>query len=830
MSRLKALFVLSFIQTMILVHGQLQSKGYLEDKEFTIQEEGRSSLIYQFLPRKLTSKTFILDGETDGVIEVLPHDGWLQTKGPLDWEKRKVHKLTIRTLNETGITEEGPFSITIIVEDINDNRPVFNQSEYKGEVREKYRPGRPFVRVYATDADDPSTPNAQLSYSILQQIPDSNPKYFQINNITGDISVTWNGSQLLTVGKDYNLIVQVSDSAEHHFSNTVMVKITIKENIWVAPPPITINENSTEPHPMKITQVRWNDDEALYELHQRDRYPRFPFSIDAIGDIYVSEPLDREERSQYIFYAIAKSRNGLFASSPLTIEVNVEDINDNPPVCPALITIFEVQENEGIGSTVGEFQASDADEEGSFNTLLVYRILEQIPTIPFNNVFSLNEFTGQLQLQRSTLNVEEVDEYILKVEVSDSGRPTSLKTICTIQVNVIDINDNIPIFEKSEYGNVTIKEDTQLQTVVMEIQATDDDQPNTGSSLIIYEIKEGDPHKMFIIETERETNRGYVKIAKPLDFETMQEHRLVIHATNPEPLVAGVAYNDSSITRFTVFVMDVDEKPYFNETLYQKQVKEDVPVGTKIATITAIDPEGDSIRFSLQGDTRNWLRIDEYTGEMFTKALLDRETESHYRVTVIASEKTNPRMSASVLFNLFLEDVNDNPPRLAKSYFGTYFCHPVTKPESVVIEATDPDAQRLTPFKFSLTPDEKDWVIVRLNRTHAKLTMAHSQFEMKNYDITVIINDQGIPPLESEVHIPVSICSCTSKNECEASPVESLGLPSIGMALGILFGTLAVIGVIIAAVFISINHKKKKEGKADGADAMNTGEIRPLSS
>ncbi|OCT76994.1 cadherin-17 [Xenopus laevis] len=827
MSRLMILFVLSFLQTMILVNGQSQLKGYLEDKEFTVQEEVRNTLIYQFLSRKVNS-TFTLDGETDGVIEVDPHDGWLKAAGALDWEKRKVHKLKIQTLNELGHIVEGPFSITIIVEDVNDNLPVFNQSEYEGQVREKSRPGRVFLRVYATDADDPTTPNAQLSYSILKQIPDSTPKYFQINNSTGGISVTLNGSQLITAGKQYSLIVQVLDSAENPFSKTAIVKINVTENIWVAPPPQTIKENSTEPHPMKIAQVRWNDNEAVYELHQRDRYPRFPFYVDSIGDIYVREPLDREERSQYIFYVMAKSHNGIFTSQPLKIEVNVEDINDNPPVCPALVTIFEVQENEGIGSTIGDFRASDIDEEASLNSLLEYKLLEQSPTIPFDKIFYLQEITGQLQLQKTALNVQEADEYILKVEVSDRGVPTPLKTVCTIQVNVIDINDNIPIFEESDYGNVTIREDTQLQTVVMEIQAKDNDQPNTGSSLINYEIKEGDPHQMFIIETDRETNRGFVKIAKLLDFETMQEHRLVIHATNPEPLFAEVAYNDSSITQLTVFVLNVDEKPYFNETLYQKQVKEDVPVGTKLATITAIDPEGDSIRYSLQGDSRNWLRIDEYTGEMFTKALLDRETESHYRVTLIASEKNNPHMSASTIFHLFLEDVNDNPPRLAKSYFGTSFCHPVTKPESVVIEATDADAQRLTPFKFSLNPDEKDWKIGRINGTHAKLTMVRTDFEMKNYDVQVIINDQGTPPLESKVHIPVSICSCTSKNECDTPPEENSKLPSIGMALGILFGTLAVIGLIVAAVFISINQKKKKEGKA--ADARDPAETRPLDS
>jgi cadherin 17 (LI cadherin) len=56
----------------------------------------------------------------------------------------------------------------------------------------------------------------------------------------------------------YNLVVSVKDmggQSENSFSDTTYVDISIRENIWKAPEPVEIRENSTDPHPIKITQV-----------------------------------------------------------------------------------------------------------------------------------------------------------------------------------------------------------------------------------------------------------------------------------------------------------------------------------------------------------------------------------------------------------------------------------------------------------------------------------------------------------------------------------------------------------------------------------------------
>uniref|UniRef100_A0A8C3RYZ8 Cadherin 17 n=1 Tax=Chelydra serpentina TaxID=8475 RepID=A0A8C3RYZ8_CHESE len=736
-----------------------------------------------------------LSGEKDGVIEITSRNGYLYLNGSLDRESKATHRLQVEALNEAGVKVKGPYSITINVQDINDNPPKFDKSKYYGAVWENSRSGKPFMYVSATDHDDPTTPNAQLSYSILHHFPNPyNRMLFQIDNITGAISTR---SRVLNRQKQdtFLLVVTVKDLAgmsENALTSNTDVEITVKVNIWKAPPKVSIKENSTEPHPINITQVHWNEPGAKYELLQKEKLPRFPFTIDQNGTIYVTEPLDREEKELYSFFATAKD-GGEELGRPLPIYVQVEDINDNPPVCQNALTIFEVQENEGLGSNIGTLHATDMDKENTINSRLQFRIVEQNPKIPSENLFIIQQEAGTFQLSSSSLNKRVVSNYSVMVEVTDKV----FTTLCDVKINVIDINDQIPIFEKSDYGKCTILEDTPVGEVILEIQATDADEPFTGSSQIIYQIEEGDQNKNFIINTDPETNRGFVKINKVLDFEMSSTYNLTVKATNPEPLVHGVQYNSSSIAYFRVVVADVNEVPVFSKNTYIAPILEDVSVGTLVMTVMANDPEGDPIRYTLESNKRNWLRIDESSGAIYTAAPLDREVEYEYKVQVTATEQNKTSQRSTAVFILYIKDVNDNPPRLAKGHH-LFFCHPLRGGVRAEIQATDDDEQLYSPeFTFSLGDSENiksDWEISRIDGTHAYLSPKHTNLEEKYYSIPLIINDNGKPPLEGNLNLQVNVCRCSDEQRCFIEVEKHSGMPSTGMAVGILLGVLIFIG------------------------------------
>lgn len=789
--------------------------GPLKPMTFSIFEgQEPSQIIFQFKANP-PAVTFELTGETDGIFKI-EKDGLLYHTRVLDRETRAVHHLQLAALDSQGAIVDGPVPIIIEVKDINDNRPTFLQTKYEGSVRQNSRPGKPFMYVNATDLDDPATPNGQLFYQIVIQLPKiNNVMYFQIDNKTGAISLTPEGSQVLDPIKNpyYNLVVSVKDMGgqnENSFSDTTSVDITVRENIWKAPEPVEIRENLTDPHPIKITQVQWNDPGAHYSLINKEKLPQFPFSIDQEGNIYVTQPLDREEKDSHVFFATAKDENGNLLAKPLEIRVKVIDINDNPPTCLSQVTVFEVQENEVLGSSIGIFAAHDMDEANNINSILKYKLVDQTPKVPSDALFLIDEYAGKVQLGKRSLKKQDSPQYNLTVEVSD----IDFKTLCSVQVHVIDINDQIPIFEKSDYGSKTLSEDTAIGSTILIIQATDADEPFTGSSKILYKIVQGDTEGRLEVVTDPMTNTGYVKIKKPLDFETEPVTSIVFKAENPEPLVNGIEYNASSFASFELTVTDVNEVPVFSQQIFQANVSEDTAIGTKVGTVTARDPEGLTVSYSLKDNKRGWLKIDSVTGDIFSTAPLDRETESVYRVQVVATEVGGSSLSSTAYFHLVLMDVNDNPPRLAKDYTGLFFCHPLSTPGSLIFEATDDDQQsvRRPKFTFALGREslQSDWEVSKINGTHARLSTKHTRFEEQVYDIPILISDGGQPPMEGIVSLSVTFCQCVD-GSCFRPAGNQVGIPTVGMAVGILLTTFLVIGIILAVVFIRMRKDKVED-------------------
>uniref|UniRef100_A0A8C0TDC4 Cadherin-17 n=1 Tax=Canis lupus familiaris TaxID=9615 RepID=A0A8C0TDC4_CANLF len=509
------------------------------------------------------------------------------------------------------------------------------------------------------------------------------------------------------------------------------------------------------------------------------------FQIQPDGLLYHNGALDRETRAVHKLQVSALNAQGATVQGPVPITIEVKDINDNRPTFLQLKYEGSVRQNSRPGSNIGTLTAHDRDEENTASTVLAYKIVDQIPAFPKEGLFLVQAYTGVFQLAKQSLKKQDTPQYNLTVQVSDKD----FNTLCQVEIHVIDINDQIPIFEKSDYGNLTLAEDTAVGSTILTIQATDADEPLTGSSKILYRITQGDSEGRLGIDTDPQTNAGYVIIKKPLDFETVAVHNLVFQAENPEPLVHGVNYNSSSSATFKLIVTNVNEAPQFTQNIYQAKVREDVAIGTKVGNVTAKDPENLDISYSLKNNKRGWLKIDPVTGEIFTMAPMDREAESVYRVQVVATEVGGSSLSSVATFHLALSDVNDNPPRLATDHPHLFLCHPLQAPGSVIFEATDDDQQffRGPRFTFSLGSKvlENDWEVKRINGSHAKLSTKHTNFEERVYSVPIHISDGGEPELKGTVSLP---------------------------------------GIILAVVFIRI---KKNEGK-DNVEIAQACEAQPL--
>ncbi|XP_062278507.1 cadherin-17 [Scomber scombrus] len=834
--------------------GLEDKKGLFKDMELTVQEETPVPYaMFQFEVTQGSVNNFRLSGENSDAIKI-SKDGWLYLDAPLKWSENNLFNIKVEALADDEVVE-GPIHVALKVLDINNNAPYFNQSVYSAMVKENNPAGVPFTRVFASDQDDPETPNAHLMYSLVSQTPSrQSTPLFQIDPNTGEISTTKEGEKMLKArdafqygrgqdqsidalktrfndycpeqgipfeenpfftcvqrsemrrqnvdplnDPDYTLFVRVQDqggATQTALSGNTRVQIVIKQNLWVNPGPILVKENLKAAYPHVIAKVQSNDPNAVYRLVQKERELKFPFQITVDGEIQLTEDLDREEKGQYIMVVLAEDEGHNQVDPPMEIQVIVEDVNDNMPVCEE--NVFEVQEDEPAGSLVNKLVAHDDDQEGTVNSLLMYAIESQEPSST-PTAFSIDAASGEIKTLR-LLRRRDQQVYNLNVRVND----LEFSTVCKVVIKVIDVNNEIPKFEKNDYGSLTLQEDTAVGHTVLTIKATDADDPDSGSSFINFQIR-GDNDDVFTVETDGK-GVGHVVIAKPLDFESTFTYNLQIDARNPEPLMKGIEYGIESTASVTVSVTDVDEAPEFSLDILDVTVPENTTKGTVLLTVEAKDPEGKAISFKLDGDTQGWLEINAATGEIKTKDKLDRETLEAFEVIVIAFEKEHPEKSAERTVSVRLLDVNDNVPKLKENQ--AFIC--VVKPEPVIIKAHDADSPPFSqPFIFSLAHGKKspNWNLQTIDGTTAKLTLKKTPTEDKTFIIPINVKDNAGMGITHSFE--VRVCNCTELGYCYVAPAEHSFKYGMGTTIGILAGT---IGFCIIA-FIIVVKRSNKGGK-----------------
>ncbi|XP_051813310.1 cadherin-17 [Acanthochromis polyacanthus] len=813
--------------------------------------------IYQFQVDNPEVDGFHLSGEGKDDVR-MSKDGWLYLEHPLDWSRENNYIIKVEPLVEGEIVD-GPIYVTINVLDVNNNAPLFNQSSYAAMVRENSPAGVPFTRVFASDRDDPSTPNADLRYSLVSQIPSRNHvPLFQIDPITGEISTTEEGQQMLKAREgilysrgehqsadvlktkfsefcpdsrvpyednpfytcmeraelrrqninpledpDYTLIVRVQDLAgasETALTGNTRVHIVVQENFWVSPGPIHVVENWRTTYPQVITKVQSNEPNAVYSLVQKERELKFPFKITENGEILLEEPLDREEKETYILVVFAKDNHDKEVDPPMEIVVVVDDENDNEPECAEEQSVFEVQEDEPSGSLVGQLEVHDNDKEGTLNSQLSYEIVSQVPAV--ENTFVIDNTDGKIKALRSLRRKEE-SIFNLDVRVSDP----EFSTVCKVVIKVIDVNNEMPLFEKTDYDSETLPENTDVGHTVLTIKATDADDPDSGSSSIEFHISAGDDDGVFAVETDGK-GVGYVVIAKPLDFESSTIYNLKIDARNPEPLMKGLEYGSESTAYVSISITDVDEVPEFSLDVLDVTVPENTTKGSVLLKVEAKDPEGKEIGFKLEGDARDWLEINAETGEIKTKQTLDREILESFEVTVTAFEKEKPDMSAERVMHVRLLDVNDNSPKLVETQ--GFIC--IGKSKSVVIKAVDPDSDPYSqPFTFEFAKSKKspNWKLNKIDETTAELTLTKPPTEEKNITLQLNIKDNGGMGINQAFHMRV--CNCTNLGYCYMQPGVHGSKYGVGATIGILLGVMGFCVIVFIVVIKRTNRERKKK-------------------
>ncbi|KAG7455194.1 hypothetical protein MATL_G00253940 [Megalops atlanticus] len=511
------------------------------------------------------------------------------------------------------------------------------------------------------------------------------------------------------------------------------------------------------------------------------------------GKVKVTRILDREEISFYHLKGVAKFKNNTRAEKDIDLRIFVVDQNDNDPVF-SFGQHGEVNESSQAATLVMTVNATDADDPETPNAQIAYSIVGQEPG--GQNMFYINQETGQIYVQTSTLDRETQSSYTLIIKGTDlNGAAEGRTGTGSVVINILDVNDNYPTLEKSHYeGSV---EENTANVEVMRIKALDADLMYTENWLAYFSIISGNEAGYFSITTDEKTNEGILVLNKAVDYELLKELDLEIAVNNKAPYHPSISKTGAGKTYpIKIKVKNQPEGPMFKPKVKAFSISEDsktVAIHSVIGRYAAID--GDTLQFAenvryLKGyDPDNWLIIDEKTAEIKLNKLPDREstflTNGTYTAKIVCITNDLPSKTATGTIVIQVEDFNDHCPTLTGTFQRVCASNPV-----MYVTAVDGDAApNGAPFTFTVLPEgtKEKWAVEPLNDTTAILR-AHNHLWPGNYRVGVEIKDQqGKACLDKQV-LDVMVCTCEDGEGGVAcgnreTPSAVFGAPGLGLLL-----------------------------------------------
>lgn len=479
--------------------------------------------------------------------------------------------------------------------------------------------------------------------------------------------------------------------------------------------------------------------------------------IERTGEIRTRVPLDRETRASYSLVAIP---NG--SGENVRVLVRVIDENDNAPTFPQPVVHVEFPENTPRDVKRTLLPARDLDL-GAYNTQR-YAIVSGNT----NNAFRLSSHRERddvlyLDLQiNGFLDRETVPEYSLVIEAYDGGKPP-LKGSMLVNITIQDVNDNQPLFDQTRYF-ANIAENATVGTSVIQVSAVDADAGSNGKVEYSINRRQSDKDSMFSIDSQT----GLIAINKPLDFETKEVHELVVvardHGDQPLETTAFV----------TIRVMDVnDNQPTINLIFLSDdaspKISESAKPGEFVARISVNDPDSkteySNVNVTLEGgDGRFGLTTrDNIIYLVIVSLPLDREKQSNYTLSVIATDQGTPPLHASRTFALRVTDINDNAPEFVPNS-GIYHASipELAEPGSRVLQvhAIDRDEGNNSVLTYEIlnTPEtHSNWFSID-SRTGQLTTRTRVDCDTDPVpQVTIIARDNGQPPLSATAKVLVTI-------------------------------------------------------------------------
>nr|DAA06582.1 TPA_inf: protocadherin beta 5 [Anolis carolinensis] len=471
------------------------------------------------------------------------------------------------------------------------------------------------------------------------------------------------------------------------------------------------------------------------------------------GNLLISDKIDREALCGQTEPCLLVSQ--IVLQNPLkihTIEIKIDDVNDNDPKFFKNVFQFEIPEN--IPPNTRFPLESAQDEDLGDNSIQNYTLS---PNEHFRlDVESKTDGSKYVTLiLEKALDREKEPHLGLTLTAVDGGVPQRTGTIQII-ANVLDNNDNFPEFTQSEYKAI-LKENCLRDTLVSRVEARDlDFGSNAQITYSFYQIPEKIQNLFHLNDVT-----GEITVFGEVDYEKETNYEMTIKATD--------GGGRSGHCKVLVEIEDVnDNAPEVSVISINSPLPEDSPLETLVVLFSVKDQDsGDNGKTFCSVDMNLPFILKIATNsfyQLLIQSPLDREKVAEYNVTITAMDRGSPRSTSTRVIHVQISDVNDNPPVFEKSLFEMQI-QENNIPGLLIgsINAVDLDTNQNAKLSYSLLPGNigggpmASYISINSETGNMYALRSLDYEKIKDFKVTIKATDSGSPPLSSDVVIHVII-------------------------------------------------------------------------
>lgn len=591
----------------------------------------------------------IAGGNTGDVFGIFP-DGQLYIKAELDREIQDRYNLAVVAKDRAVEPLSASVNVTVVLDDVNDNRPLFNSTNYVFHFEEEQTRGSLVGRVFAEDKD--FGPNSEVRYTF--ETPQPN---FEMNAITGELTSTRQLDRESLVRQRgaavFSFVVVSADQGlPKPLRDQAKVQVYIQD-INDNPPKFTrdiyqASVAESAPNLTQLLRVSASDvDEnknGLVGYRIAEGNEEEQFAIDSSsGQVTLVGKLDYESTSSYSLKIIADDAGAVPLSSSCLLSISVLDENDNSPAFPKSSLSVDVLENMRIGELVASVTATDADS--GQNADITY----SITATNNHGTFSISPNTGSIFLVKK-LDFETQSLYKLNITAKDNGRPARSSSIPVV-IHVRDFNDNPPIFAPGDIFK-SIPENLPVSASVMTITAHDTDADINGQLeySIVQQIPRGSHFSV-------DPSTGLIYTEKEIDREFSNLFELTIKATDQ---AVPVEFRRFALKNVTIWVTDQNDNVPTFVSQNALVAEPNIVIGSILTTVVAYDPDegaNGEVEYELvEGDSGTFI-MDRYSGDIRLASQLV-PARLLYTLTVSATDHGTERRTSRTELTIILQGMD----------------------------------------------------------------------------------------------------------------------------------------------------------------------------